>query len=255
MQFNFVLLSTLLTIATAFVNQRAPVQPRVKHLNENFFLDIPTVGNPEKITPKELFGEVAYKSFVRKTNPDGLLSRDYNILQRARETRLLSQLADSGLIQSLEAKGLTLSKIEKLLPLADELNVLPFVAKNKDLLLALAPLAIEPAGILLPIVSKLVSIPPSTFLLPGAALTAYGGYESFNGDAGGILLVLLGFPAVALGAVLNLLDFGNIPTAKSSPVSASPATSSSASSRPVVKQQAPKNLAPAKKVRKLVKIN
>jgi hypothetical protein len=43
-------------------------------------------------------------------------------------------------LEALEAKGLTLSEVEKLLPLADELNLLPLAVANKDLLLSLAPL-------------------------------------------------------------------------------------------------------------------
>jgi len=43
--------------------------PRVKPVNENFFLDI--AEDPSENTPKEIFGEVAYKSFVESYNSKG----------------------------------------------------------------------------------------------------------------------------------------------------------------------------------------
>lgn len=39
-------------------------------MNENFFLDI--AEDPVENTPKEIFGEVAYKSFVESYNSKGI---------------------------------------------------------------------------------------------------------------------------------------------------------------------------------------
>lgn len=209
------------------------LQPRVKPVHENFFLDI--AGDPKASTPAELYGEVAYKTFVAKNNPDGLLVAQYKIIERARELKLLSLVAESGLLEALEAKGLTLSRLEKLLPLADQLNLLPFALKNKDLVLGLAPLIIEPAPILLPLLTKLLKVPASTFFYPGLALEVFGAFETFEGSFVGILAILLGLPAVALGSVLNTLDFGALaasaPSASSVLAAAIPAAASS--NRPV----------------------
>lgn len=43
--------------------------PRVKPVNENFFLSIGE--DPVENTPKEIFGEVAYKSFVESYDSKG----------------------------------------------------------------------------------------------------------------------------------------------------------------------------------------
>jgi len=242
---------------SAFVsnaNRARSLQPRVKPVHENFFLDI--AGDPKASTPAELYGEVAYKSFVAKNNPDGLLVAEYKIIDRARQLKLLSLVAESGLIEALEAKGLTLSRLEKLLPLADQLNLLPLALKNKDLVLSLAPLIIEPAPVLLPLVTKLLKVSPSTFLFPGLALSAFGAFETFEGNLVGILAILLGLPAIAIGSVLNALDFGAIaasaPSASSvlSKAPSAPVPASASSTRPVVvaakKTAAPAVAAPAK---------
>lgn len=125
-------------------------------LRENFFININTVTDPAAATPKEIFGEVAYKDFINRVEPTGLLSDNYNIVQRIREQKLLTVVANSGLLETLEQKGLTLSKLEGLLTKADELKVLQLVKENKKLLKSLAPLGIEPAPAIIPILVKLL---------------------------------------------------------------------------------------------------
>lgn len=197
---------------------------RIQPLHENFGLDF--VADPDVVTPKELLGEANYKDLVRRTNPDGLLVRKYDIIQRTRELKLLSILADSGLIQELEKKGLTLSKIEKLLPLIDEWNLIEFAVKNKQLVLSLAPLLIEPAPLLLPVVISALKTSPATFTSSGFALLAIGAYELL-GDNGllGITAILLGIPLTVAGSLLNSLNFQNLPEPKVS-VAATPVTPS-----------------------------
>jgi len=175
--------------------------PRVKPIHENFFLDI--AEDPAINTPREIFGEVSYKQFVKKVVPDGLLSREYKVIERVRELKLLSLTAESGILEALEKKGLTLSQIEKLLPLVDNLNLLPLAAENKGLLLALAPFIIEPAPLLLPIIASILTS-PSNIQLPGAFLLASGVYEVTQNNAFlAAPLILLGIPLAGLGIVLS----------------------------------------------------
>ena len=234
-RFVVVCLLSLAVVAKAFMPASKLAAPRVAPLYENFGLDIGTsllhdylsharrhrhgpsifspsppprhaAENPEENTPREIFGEVAYKTFVAETVPDGLLVRgdNYNIIERVRELKLLTLTAESGLLEALEAKGLTLSQVEKLLPVADNLGLLNLAVKNKNLLLSAAPLLIEPAPALIPVVTSLLKTPPSLFSGLGVALVGAGGYEFVESNGLlGVLLVLLGAPAVVLGSVLN----------------------------------------------------
>jgi hypothetical protein len=208
---------------------------RMQPVHENFYLDF--AEDPAINTPREIFGEVAYKSFAEKTVPDGLLSRKADIIQSLRREKVLSLAVDSGIITALEEKGLTLSKIEKLLPLIDDARLLPLLVKNKALLLSLAPAAVDLAPTALPLLIPLLKTPPSTFSAIGTALVAGGAYEyaTANGLAGG-LLVLLGLPAVALSAALGAIS-GDIPAPKA-PVASSSSFSSNA--EPVVAVKAAK---------------
>ena len=118
--------------------------------------------------------------------------------------KLLTVTAESGLLEALEAKGLTLSQVEKLLPLADDLGLLSLAYKNKGLLISAAPLLLEPAPLLLPILANIIRTPASTFSGIGFALLAAGGYEIVDSNGIlGALLVLLAGPAVLLGSALS----------------------------------------------------
>jgi len=64
-----------------------------------------------------------------------------SIMGRVRELRLLSATAHSG---SLEGGILTLSQVEKLFPLADELGLQPLTVSQTDVVLSIGPLLIEP---------------------------------------------------------------------------------------------------------------
>ncbi len=123
---------------------------------------------------------------------------------RVRDLKLLSQTADSGLLELLEEKGLTLSQAEKLLPLVDSLNLLPLLLRNKNLLLSVAPLLVEPAPALLPVVVGVLKTPPQNYIIPAALLLGTGLYEVIADNAllGGAE-VLLGLPLFVLGSVLG----------------------------------------------------
>lgn len=149
--------------------------------------------------------------------------------------KLLSVTADSGLLQALEAKGVTLSQLEKLLPVVDNLGLLPLVSQKKDLLLSLAPLLIEPAPLLLPLVASILTTPSTNFLVPGYALLAGSAYELFEQNVLlAVPLILLGFPLAAIGTVLG--SSVSLPDVPKGPVVSAPVPTISNSfdaSRPI----------------------
>ena len=153
------------------------------------------------------------KGFVEDYDPNALLlgGPKYDLLGRVRQLKLLSQTADSGLLELLEEKGLTLSQAEKLLPLVDSLNLLPLLLKNKNLLLSAAPLLVEPAPALLPVVVGVLKTPPQNYIIPASLLLGTGLYEVITDNAllGGVE-VLLGLPLFVLGTVLTAKI--NVPT-------------------------------------------
>merc|ERR1711871_452440 len=113
---------------------------------------------------------------------------------------------------ALEAQGLTLSQVEKLLPVIDELGLLPLAVKNKDLILSLAPFIVDTAFLGLPLAANVVGTAPSTYSTIGAVCFALAGYE---GIAQGntflaVLLALLGTPAAILGSVLGQVFGDNL---------------------------------------------
>ena len=211
-------------LVSAFVPTRQSARARVAPLNENFFLDIGE--DPAVNTPREIFGEVALKGYVGTYKPDALIlgGPKYNIVERIRELKLLKLTAESGLLEALEARGITLSKLESLLPVVDNLGVLPLVSKNKDTLISFAPLLIEPAPLLIPVLASVLTTPASNFIGPGAILLATGAYETYEGAG------LLGIPLLLLGAPLTLL--GTVLSGSISLPSASSDSSSSFSSAP-----------------------
>jgi hypothetical protein len=184
-----------------YMSIKRVTQPRVKPVNENFFLDI--AEDPAKNTPQQIFGEVTYKNFVGQYEPDALILGNYDIIARVRELKLLTATADAGLLEALEEKGLTLSQVEKLLPVIDSLGLLPLLVQNKDLVLSAAPLLIEPAPALLPILVSIIKTPASSFTVPGGVLVALGAYESLDNVVLGVLVALLGAPLLILGSILS----------------------------------------------------
>ena len=140
---------------------------------------------------------------------------------------------------------MTLSKLEKLLPLVDELGLLPLLVKNKNLVLAAAPLLVEPAPALIPVVVNVLRTSPSTFQLPGFALAAGGVFETVT-DNGllGVPLVLLSAPLIVLGSVLGAIG-GDVPAVSTTSSSVSAAPRLASISRPVVVAKAAPKAEPA----------
>lgn len=86
-------------------------------------------------------------------------------------------------------------------PPAEELELLPLAEKNKDLILqTLAPIAIEQAPALLPILVGTLKTSPSVFYgVAAAALAAEAGIVASSGNA--LIDVLAGIPLVGVAAV------------------------------------------------------
>lgn len=242
--FVAIVLFVVTNIVSGFVSHRINNirVPRVKPVHENFFLDIPTTLDSETTRVPELRGEAAYKNFVESYKPEALIlgGEKYEILTRVRQLKLLSATADSGLLEALEAKGLTLSQVEKLLPVVDDLGLLPLAVKNKDLVLSLAPLLIEPAPALLPLVVSLLRTSPATFSTAGAVLVGLGVVESLDNVLLGAPLALLGAPLVLLGAVLGGSISLPLPESSGSGVDINaPSVKVSGGSRPVAAAKRP----------------
>lgn len=97
----------------------------------------------------------------------------YNVIGRVRELNLLKTTADNGVLSKLEANGVDLVTIEQLLPLAEKLGLLSLAGSNQQLLINLAaPLLIEPAPFLIPLVAGALATGPTAFY--GAAAACAG---------------------------------------------------------------------------------
>lgn len=112
---------------------------------------------------------------------------------------MLKATADQGILSKLEAQGVDLETIEKLLPIAEDLGLLSLAGNNQQLLVNLvAPLLVEGAPFLLPVVSGALGAGPPAFYLAAAG---FGGLEAYL-LATDAELPLVGLPA---GVVLGLL--------------------------------------------------
>jgi len=211
MQVQIIVAALLCLVATSHAFRQRQHSGRakfsIKPLQENFFIDLPTLNDPSKITPALLNGEANYKNFVEKYDPNALMlgGEPYAVVKRVRELGLLSATVDSGLLQVLEEKGLTLTQLERALPIIDNAGLLPLLVKNKGLLLGLLPLLVEPAPALLPLVVSVVKTPASSYTSIGVLCVLAGVLEGVVD--GNLILsslaILLGLPAFALSAVLG----------------------------------------------------
>ena len=253
-----IILALFVAQTASFVTNNAKPY-RMQPVYENFFLDI--AEDPAINTPRQIFGEAAYKSFVATYDKNALVNggSEYKIIERLRSLKLLKLTAESGLIEALEEKGLTLSKVEALLPVADNLGLLNLLTKNKDLALSAAPLLIEPAPALLPILVGYLRSSPTTFFGLGFALLGAGAFEATDSLLLGAPLILLGLPVSLLGVVLSIVNgllAGPVPTVASSTRAVAettvnaPSISASSGSRPMAKGKRAPVVAAAPKVTK-----
>ena len=99
----------------------------------------------------------------------------------------------------MEKNGLDLATVEKLLPLAEEYGLLSLVANNQQLLVnGAAPLLVEGAPLLLPVVAGALEVGPAAFYLAAAVS---GGLEAFF-IANDVEVPLIGLSAGLLGGLL-----------------------------------------------------
>jgi len=123
----------------------------------------------------------------------------YALLSRVRELGLLEKTAELGILSKLEKQGLTLQKAEQLLPLLEDLGLLGLVANNQQLLInGVAPLAVEGAPLLLPLVAGALDVGAPAFYLAAASLA---GLDAFL-FASGAEIPFLGLSAGAVAGVL-----------------------------------------------------
>ena len=116
-----------------------------------------------------------------------------------RELGLLEKTAELGILSKLEKQGLTLQKAEHLLPLLEDLGLLGLVANNQQLLInGVAPLAVEGAPLLLPLVAGALDVGAPAFYLAAASLA---GLDAFL-FASGAEIPFLGLSAGAVAGVL-----------------------------------------------------
>mmetsp|Transcript_17049 Transcript_17049/g.35034 ORF Transcript_17049/g.35034 Transcript_17049/m.35034 type:complete len:222 (+) Transcript_17049:82-747(+) len=167
--------------------------------------------------PDLLKGEQEYKQYVNRINEENMLNRKYNVVQRVRELDLLQATVDNGILAKLEKNGLDLATVEKLLPLLEEYGLLSLAANNQQLLVNLAaPLLVEGAPILLPVVAGALEVGPPAFFAAAAALAGVDAALIVNnveipflGLSAGVFLGLLLIPlsvvlagaGVALGSL------------------------------------------------------
>jgi len=125
----------------------------------------------------------------------------YNVVRRIRELDLLALTAEYGILSKLEKNGLDLATAESLLPKAEELGLLSLVGNNQQLLINLvAPLLVEPAPILLPVIAGALDVGAPAFFLAAAALAGAEGFLIVND----VEIPFIGLPAGALAGLLLL---------------------------------------------------
>ncbi len=114
--------------------------------------------------------------------------------------------AEYGILSKLEKNGLDLATLEGLLPTIEDLGVLSTVGSNQQILInGVAPLVVEGAPLLLPVVAGALEVGPPAFFLAAAALAgAEAGLVVNN-----VEVPFVGLPAgVLLGVLLVPLSVG-----------------------------------------------
>jgi len=196
---------TAFTVPSSHTSSTPAVRPDSK-LYENFGFDF--AEDQVENTPVEILGEANYKNYMNEVDPKNMLNRQYNLISRVRELGLLEQTAELGILSSLEAQGLTLEKAEELLPVLEDLGALSLIGNNQQLLInGIAPLLVEGAPLLLPLVAGALRVGPPAFYLAAASLAgldyylfASGAEIPFVGLSAGLFLGLLLVPLAAVSA-------------------------------------------------------
>lgn len=100
-----------------------------------------------------------------------------NLLQKVENQRLLTLVAESGLLSKAQEAGITLSKLEPLLELAaSNPEILILVEASGPELLPILPTVVDLAPAALPLLASAVSIPPPAIGAAGLAILAAAGF-------------------------------------------------------------------------------
>lgn len=123
----------------------------------------------------------------------------YDVVRRVRELNILGLTAEYGILSKLENLGLDLAAIEELLPAIEETGALNLVASNQQILVnGIAPLLVEAAPLLLPVVAGALGVGAPAFFLTSAAL-AGADFALFAND---VTVPFIGLPAGVLAGLL-----------------------------------------------------
>mmetsp|Transcript_8405 Transcript_8405/g.15865 ORF Transcript_8405/g.15865 Transcript_8405/m.15865 type:complete len:217 (-) Transcript_8405:327-977(-) len=205
---SFFILSTLLSSSLAFAPTSKISTPKSSALKESFGFDF--AEDQAENTPAVILGEANYKQWVGEKVENSFLNRQYDVVRRVRELDLLGLTAEYGILSKLEKNGLDLATLESLLPTIEESGALSIVGSNQQLLInGVAPLVVEGAPLLLPVVAGALEVGPPAFFLAAAAFAGLEGALVVNnvevpfvGLPAGVLAGLLLVPlSVAMGGV------------------------------------------------------
>mmetsp|Transcript_25415 Transcript_25415/g.47360 ORF Transcript_25415/g.47360 Transcript_25415/m.47360 type:complete len:221 (+) Transcript_25415:304-966(+) len=211
------LLAVTASVATAFAPSTFQMQKvaSTTQLQESFGLGLGE--DTYENQPDLLKGEQEYKQYVNRISEENMLNRKYNVIRRVRELDLLQATIDAGVLSKLEKNGLDLATVEKLLPLLEEYGLLSLAANNQQLLVNLvAPLLVEGAPFLLPVVAGALEVGPAAFYLAAAGAAGLDAYLFATnaevpfvglsaGAVGGLLLIPLAVLSAVAGTALASL--------------------------------------------------
>lgn len=193
---------------TSFAGKPITTTVSTTKLNENFGFKF--AEDQAENTPAVILGEANYKQWVGENIDNSFLNRQYDVVRRVRELNLLGLTAEYGILSKLEKNGLDLATLEGLLPTIEELGLLSTVGSNQQLLInGLAPVVVEGAPLLLPVVAGALDIGAPAFFLAAAAcagaeygLVANSVEIPFVGLSAGVVAGLLLVPlTVVFGGV------------------------------------------------------
>jgi len=198
---NLLLLSAVSTGAafapTSQIASSAASVQSATQLQESFGFDF--AEDQAENTPAVILGEANYKQWVGENVENSFLNRQYDVIRRVRELDLLGKTAEYGILSKLEKQGLDLAKLEELLPALESLGALSIVGKNQQLLInGVAPLVVEGAPLLLPVVAGALEIGAPAFY---AAAAACAGAE-YGLVANDVAVPFVGLPAGVLAGLL-----------------------------------------------------
>jgi Protein of unknown function (DUF1118) len=121
----------------------------------------------------EAAGPLYYSELAAEVDQFGNNVKVKELLESAERQRLLTAVAQSGLLSKAQKAGISLSKLEPLLAIiADNPDVLVLVEASGPDLLPILPTIVDLAPAALPLLAAAVSIPPSAIGAAGAAALA-----------------------------------------------------------------------------------